>query len=96
MNAENMGVMKRILVEERVDAFLEELADKGSCVCKNFTRKQMDEKFIDVDIAREIFQTHGFFAKITGEHSRRFLWGIKHYPETWEIVTPTEYDELDF
>lgn len=96
MNAENMGVMKRILVEERVDAFLEELADKGSCVRKNFTRKQMDEKFIDVDIAREIFQTHGFFTKTTGEHSIRFLWWIKHYPETWEIITPTEYDELDF
>ena len=96
MNAKNMGVMKRILVEERVDAFLEELADKGSCVCKNFTRKQMDEKFIDANIASEIFQTHGFFIKTTDEHSIGFLWWVKHYPETWEICTPTEYDGLDF
>lgn len=94
--AENVGTTTRIRVEERVDEFLEELADKGNFVCRKFTRQKMDEKFINAEIAREIFRAHGFLTKVSSEYSTGLLWWAKHYPETWEICFPTANDELDF
>lgn len=93
-NSSKLEEEYREQVRQQLDEFIENWATETG-LYRAFTEEEMNERFTNAYIAKNILEKQGFCVRIFPEEKTGHLWWKKVHPAKWVIRIPIKKQETD-